>query len=333
MKKYLFYIIMLLCFISFKNVYAEDIDITAMELSDKSDTAVEKSPATFEGLNTYFDIQFANVEDYIEYTVTLKNNSDTDYAINEGKQFDNSGHIQYSFELDGDDDVVLAGSTRTGHLVVAYIKKVDTDNFVGGVYTESNQLSLLLSKETSTDTITNPNTYHNILVIIIVLLGVGVVAFLTLKKRSKVLVVLLITLLLYPLYEVFAYQKLYIVVNPKIEILIPVKEFCVAESYFTDSGEMEEVKYFSYQEGMTWDSYANNEEFIDDWFVINDYDSEIDDYRYMLDFPLFFIDTDNKYNLLTYDGHNEKYNSSIPSEKIKPKEDGCYFYNLYDGVV
>ncbi len=329
MKKKIIYFIMLLCFFTFKNVYAEDIDITDMELTDKSATAVEKTPATFEGLNTYFDIQFANVDDYIEYTVTLKNNSATDYVIDEGNQFDNGGNVRYSFELDGDDDVILAGATRTGRLVVAYIKKVDTDSFVDGVYTTSSSLQLLLSSNTKDANITNPKTCRNLAILMVVLI-VAVVAVLTLKKKSKILSLLLVALLAYPIYVVCAYEKLYIMVNPKIEILVPIREICVAEEYDEETNKFEEIQYFEYQEGMTWDSYANSEEYFNEWFLWYGFDPGLGEDRNFLDYPNKFVDTvKGGHEELVFDGHNDKYNSSIPSGKIRPKEEGCYVYNIY----
>ena len=83
MKKYLLVFLLLLTILIPYNIEAKEaVEVTDIEIEEKTPGVEVISDVTYQGLKINFNVAFLNVEDFIRYKVTLKNNTDKDYEIN-----------------------------------------------------------------------------------------------------------------------------------------------------------------------------------------------------------------------------------------------------------
>lgn len=153
-SKFLFGLLLIFSLFSTINVLAEEVifQITNISVKEKSSGVTVNDVSLSSGrLNN--DIVFTDVNDYIKYNVTIKNNSSDVYTIKSISDDNNSEYLEYSYD-DLTDVKVEAGSEKTFVLQIKYIQE-STDSTV------SNQsVSLTLTYEkvdgtTGTETITN----------------------------------------------------------------------------------------------------------------------------------------------------------------------------------
>ena len=192
------------------NVNASDnVKIKSIELIDKSVNTTEVSKATFDGLVIDFDLKFISVDDYAKYKVIVENSESKDYKISVDSNFSNSKYITYEYEKT---DSLKANSDTEFYVTVSYKNEVSDSDFSNGKYNEKNSAVLKLS----TDSISNPLTSNDMIMIIIGLLVVSVIFF-VLFKNKKVNVLVLLGLLSIPLF-VKAVDSLKITINSNVSI-------------------------------------------------------------------------------------------------------------------
>ena len=210
----------LLIFISFlfimflsTNVNASDnVKIKSIELIDKSVNTTEVSKATFDGLVIDFDLKFISVDDYAKYKVIVENSESKDYKISVDSNFSNSKYITYEYEKT---DNLKANSDTEFYVTVKYKNEVDNTDLVNGKYSENNSAVLHLSN----DSVSNPLTSNNVIMIIIALVFISIILFVLFKTKNtkKINFIILFIVLLLPLF-VKAVDSLKITVNSNVVI-------------------------------------------------------------------------------------------------------------------
>ena len=153
-SKFLFGLLLIFSLFSTINVLAEEVifQITNISVKEKSSGVTVNDVSLSSGrLNN--DIVFTDVNDYIKYNVTIKNNSSDVYTIKSISDDNNSEYLEYSYD-DLTDVKVEAGSEKTFVLQIKYIQE-STDSTVSN---QSVSLTLTYEKAdgtTGTETITN----------------------------------------------------------------------------------------------------------------------------------------------------------------------------------
>jgi len=211
MKKAL---VVLICLMFIPFVYAkENVEIQSIELVDHTEGLVAKDPV-FEGLDINYDIAFRNVDDYAKYKVTIKNNTNQDYIVNNTNKFDESAYFKYEFDSFED---VKANDTSTIYLTITYNKEIDSSAFVNDKYSESKKAVVELLNENGEKV--NPNTSTNawIFAAFILTLVVFIVAV-NLLKTEKVRYYGIVLLLLAIPMMVKAVETLKININVNVSI-------------------------------------------------------------------------------------------------------------------
>ena len=127
MKKIYLFILALTTLITTNIVKAEDtktedlLYIESVELVSKSETAIEKTPPTFKGLNINVDVKLVNLLDFIEYKIIVKNKSDKELELELETIDSPSDHIKYTFNYNEGEKISQNESTYV-------ILKIDYEN-------------------------------------------------------------------------------------------------------------------------------------------------------------------------------------------------------------
>ncbi len=236
MKQKKIFLIVLLClfFLPFI-VNAEECDITKITITSMEQKGIEGNTEeveepTFNDRSINFNLKMFEVGDAITYDMTIKNDSDEDYMIDEETFKTDSEYIVYTLKTNDGDNVVKARSSKNVILSVEYKKEVDNSLLTNNKFDASNSLKLSLNtseKEGPLDVITtdniketkNPLTGNrSIRLIFLILLISLIIISLTYynKKKYNKYIMLLLFLALIP--TVYAICKCDIEVESTIEI-------------------------------------------------------------------------------------------------------------------
>ena len=247
MKKYL--LLLLLLLVPFM-VHAKDgLTVEKLEYVEKSELAEVLEDATFKDLSISINLRFHNLDDYVKYKITIKNDTNKDYDLNSEEKL--TDYIKMKFEgLEKDDEILKANSTKTFYLIIYYAVPVPKEEFKIGstlVYEETKTIDFS-PKEVNPYTSTLP-----IMVIsILVASGLTLTFFISKKKALKAtMVVLIIATMFLPLRPT-ALEKITLDVNSKVEIKHP-------SFFFETSWPTHINKEVLFDEGMTWQEFLDSE--------------------------------------------------------------------------
>ena len=190
MKKIILFFILL--FIPFF-VYAEkcndnDITISNISLLDKSEEVVEVSEASIEENIINLDLKMKNIEDNARYELTINNNSEEDYIINQNSINNNSDYITYTLESTDESNIVKPKSSKDVILKVEYTNAISDEVFNDENYKESKTITINLSTEKEKDNskdIVNPKTGSFRGAFILVMFVIGFSLIILIVNRSK----------------------------------------------------------------------------------------------------------------------------------------------------
>ena len=215
MKKIFCCITILLLILIIPNVYAENnLSINSIKLVEKSDNVLELSKPTINGMNLGFDLSFLNIGDYAKYEIEISNNSNKDYYIDNETTFNKSSYITYKYEFKEKIDKIEKNSKITMYITIKYTTIVPPEKLVNGMYTEENAMSMDLSDII----LTNPNTYGNIIFILLVFISLILLTIIRLSKKKRITInIILIGLLLIPI-TTYALERITIKAQTKITI-------------------------------------------------------------------------------------------------------------------
>ena len=227
MKKIILPIILFILLIPFmvkaENCSPDKISISSITIEDKSDNVEELEEVATNGKNIKYNLSMSNVGDNIIYKVTVKNDSDEDYEIDNNLFNTGSKFINYSIESDNNSNVIKRNSIKTIYLKIEYSKEISNLELNEGKFSEENNFALNISNSRASntfDTINNPKTKRITYIIwIIVLLFLGVALYFLLnQKKHKQLLLLVIGLSIIISPSVYALCNYRIDVESKITI-------------------------------------------------------------------------------------------------------------------
>ena len=217
MKKILnFLLITIMTLLLIPNVYASNnVVIESVTLKDKSADLLELSKPTINGMNLGFNLSFLNLGDKAKYEVIISNKSNKNYYIDNETKFNKSNYITYTYEFeDKDIKKIEPNSKLKMYITIEYSTQVPPSILSNGMYTEDNAMSMDL-----TDVIlSNPKTYSNIILLLLVFITLIVITIIKVSKKKKIGInLLLIGLLLIPL-TTYALERITIKAQTKISI-------------------------------------------------------------------------------------------------------------------
>ena len=202
MKKYLLTIILFILIIPTVVLAGtcnpSDIEIKNVTLSKTLGTGEEVTAASVDNKSINLDVKLNNPNDYMEYTITVKNNGTEDYYIKEA-DFNNDQYLKYEFVHENDSFKIEPGEEKEITLRVSYIDRVEGN----ANYTSTDTLTLNIIDN---QTVKVANTLKNmgiaaVILIIITLVSIFIGGGILINNRKKNLLLILIGLaILIPIY-------------------------------------------------------------------------------------------------------------------------------------
>ena len=217
-KNLLFFIILLLLVV---NVHAKgsDIEISNVELLEKSDKV--KSNIKYKDLNINLNTIFFGKDDYVKYKMTIKNNTKGIMKIDE--VIDNLDSEIIDTEYDYEKKEIKSKEEYTFTLTIKCIKDIEEEKAV-----ISDPLSIIIKYDDgkTIDIDVNPNTKDNIInfFIIFVLSAISLIVIIT-KKYKKEFIVLLLLVSLIPITSNAISTKKELRINNNIKVYGKVANF------------------------------------------------------------------------------------------------------------
>ena len=131
--------ILLISFLLFIPIFVfadeDKIKITNVEVKEKSDDVVV-GESLIDGTNIKFDIKFKNVDSFVKYEITLKNDDTEDYELVNKTDTDASEYVTYSYDI-GDNSIIEAGKEVKVNITAKYTKEVPADKIDASVCIKS----------------------------------------------------------------------------------------------------------------------------------------------------------------------------------------------------
>ena len=211
MKKYLLCFIILFLLIFNINVSAKgnDIEITNIEILEKSDN-VKSNIKNLSDLNTIF----FSKDDYVKYNITIKNNTNNTMKIDEIKDKLNSNIINTEYEYDKKE--LKSNEEYTFTLTIKCIKDINEEKLV-----INEPLSIIINYDNGKQiTINeNPDTKDNIInyFILFVISAISLVIIITKKGKTQLLGLMLVISLI-PITSNAISTKKEIIINNNIKV-------------------------------------------------------------------------------------------------------------------
>lgn len=176
-------LIILICSLFISNISAEEtIKIKSIELEDISLNAKEIQSPTSEGLNIDTSLEFRELNSYAKYKVTIENNTDKDYFIENETYFTPSNYVKYNYYTE---NKIKANDTSIVYLTISYDKEVNEEEYNEGIYKEEKISSIKLLNEEGKP-VTNPNTGTPLTIVNLILLALIMLVLTTILNKTKI---------------------------------------------------------------------------------------------------------------------------------------------------
>lgn len=260
MKKYL--LLLLLLFVPFFVKAVEEpkeeneLIIEKIEFQEKTDYAEIIEEPTFEGKKINLNIRFNNVNDFIKYKITLKNNTDKEYDIN--SEQDLTEYVKVGFEsLSEDDNILKANSTKEVYFIISYYKEVPVENFiVNNSYITEDVKTIEFNIKDDKVIVEGKNPYTKttplIALTILAVSGISTVLLVVKKKKLKVIMIIAVLGIISIPLTIYALEQTSVEIESKIEI----KHF----SFFFKKEWPENVTIeYLFDEDMTWHDFMESD--------------------------------------------------------------------------
>lgn len=255
MKKYLLLILLLLT-IPFI-VKAEDLEVEKIEFVEKSKYTEIIEDATIKNNKINLNIKFQELDDYVKYKITIKNNTDKTYDTKTTK--DLTEYVTANFEsVEDDDGLIKANSTKEVYFIIKYNHEVPLEEFQKNptITTDDIQsLELSVKEDKVNIEVNNPKTNTFVSIVLAVVLITSGISAIILTKNKQAFLVLAIMIISIPL-TIYAIEQIKIDIDSKIEIRHP---------YFKINRYGEEPVIFLFDRGMTWQEFVDSEYNTSQW--------------------------------------------------------------------
>ena len=288
-SRVLFLILLVVSIFNIFNVLGEEVvfKITNIEIKDKSN-GVDASIVDYDNDNVKTNITYHNLNDYVVFDVTLKNNSSKKYTIKEISDNNTSDNLEYVYDKHEND---VFNSNEEKSLQIKTIYKNENNNINKRIINNSVKFTISLidenGNETSKTILINPKTGDNILIYVILgIISLTGLVITTINKKQiqkRLMVLVLSSIVVIPLGVKAANINFALTFNENIKLYDKL--------LVTINGEEKEIKYnttIDEPQDPTKDGY----DFIG-WFK--------DDEEFDLDTPITEdIILEPKYNVHTY---------------------------------
>ncbi len=216
-----FLVLLLIPFI----VLAEECDVSKITITSLEQASIEGNTEvveepTFQDRSINLNLKMYDVGDSITYNMTIKNDSNEDYVIDEGSLNHNMDYMKYEFINENQSITLKPNEEKELQIRITYNSKVPAENLNNGVLNNTNKVVLNLSnskKNSIKEIITNPNTNDKITIIIAIFL-ISFIIIKTVKPKKTFNKYLLFVLLFIIPMTIYAVCKCDIEIEANIVI-------------------------------------------------------------------------------------------------------------------
>ena len=162
-------------------IAVENDGITPVSISfaEKADGVEELSAAKIDEGKVNIDVKLLEINDFIKYKLVLRNDSESDFELNE-VSFDADEMVTYDAVLSDGDKTIKAGETKEVTLTITYVNRADDADYENGVL-EKNTVATLIFMTS------NPATLADFpLVLIAINVGVVVLLYVVYRKNGQI---------------------------------------------------------------------------------------------------------------------------------------------------
>lgn len=200
----------------------DKIAISSITIEDKSENVVEIDEATASGKSINLNLSMSEIGDNIKYKIVIKNDSNEDYELDKNSINIQSDYIDYTYESEGDSNIIKANTSKTIYLKIQYKNEVPDEVFENNTFNDNKNISLQLTAGDSIsvpNTLKNPNTGNSYICLIIIVLIISGISFILLRKKkyAKYICLIIGVAIIIPV-SVYALCKCDIIVESKIRI-------------------------------------------------------------------------------------------------------------------
>ena len=261
LKKLLLIFVISIMFIPFvvnaETCENDKISIESIEISSISENVVEKNEPVINGMGVKLDLEMSEVDDSIEYEMTIKNDSSSDYKLDKNSLNIESDYIDYTFETKDKTNIVKAKTSSEAVLTIQYRNEVPEELLEDGSFTDNKIFSIGMNDGKN---IINPKTAQSLLFLIYIVLTISIVSLVVLKKNKKIgTLAILLGLLSLP-FSVYALCSINLNVESNVGI-IKIYKITYSNNISSVSGDISTAEYFNSDS----DVVKNN------MFVVNNY--------------------------------------------------------------
>ncbi len=159
---------------------SQKIEITNIDLIDRSDETEVVEKPTVTGLDIKFELSFASVNNYAKYKIKYKNSSNSDFTLSDKNEFENE-YLKYEIKFEDDSNIIKANSEKNVEITITYKSEAPVSALVGGKFVGNNNLRI-----NATENVKNPATsddimfYAKLLIASMALCGVAIIT-----KKAK----------------------------------------------------------------------------------------------------------------------------------------------------
>ena len=240
-SRVLFLILLVVSIFNIFNVLAEEVvfKITNIEIKDKS-IGVDASIVDYDNDNVKTNITYHNLNDYVVFDVTLKNNSSKKYTIKEISDNNTSYNLEYVYDKHEND---VFNSNEEKSLQIKTIYKNENNNINKRTINNSVKFTISLidenGNETSKTILINPKTGDNILIYVILgiisLTGLVITTINKKQVQKRLMVLVLSSIVVIPLGVKAANINFALTFNENIKLYDKL--------LVTINGEEKEIEY------------------------------------------------------------------------------------------
>ena len=225
-------------------VFAEDhcdssnIVIDSISLKEKSETAEELSDVEVVGHNIQLDLKMMNLDDYVEYELNVKNQSDEDVYFDETSLSTDNAYLQYQISYPDASNIIPAKTDKDILLRVSYVKAVEDFHYANqeNIAIPLSNKEIVKDKESVKEILQNPKTFYNIFYVV-VMVSLFVLYVIFSRRKSKVFLFIIVGIGSIP-FVVQGICKTEMVIDSKVELYNTTKSISFAEDSWETISEI-----------------------------------------------------------------------------------------------
>ena len=175
-----------------KTCDVDKVFINSISVSNKSENVIEIKNVQANKKQVDINLNMKEKNDFIEYKIEVKNESDEDFYFDKDLIIGHSKYIDYKLSSD-DNSYIVKGNSSKKMTIKVYLKEdVAQADYTDGIYSEDNIFVINISNERIKNPLTGRNYYIMLLSIIMITVLFTFILWKKDKQKSVTFILLVI---------------------------------------------------------------------------------------------------------------------------------------------